>query len=285
MLTETGCNWSALNRGEHDFLVEFVTVLDDRVRASAAEAGINFFGPGLFAFENKRICEGTGPDDSAMNFFNAHPTQGSFIDRMNPTHWVHGTFHPNPTGHQLIADALVPWLEKLFADVDAGLRSANPEPDENASFQIPTVSVLKSVLAKTGGIPTDMGCPIGEVSSFATLIPLTDETSTFWLNATTDAPVCHTAPDGSWTSDESDVVIRDQGGVTIRPELPDSGWTQSFIYKTAGPSGTWQMRIAEFCNRKPAVRTVVSTWIGDQVISAAQAVVLRRYSSSSAVGC
>ena len=273
MLTETGCSWSALNRGEHDFLVEFVTVLDDRVRASAAEAGINFFGPGLFAFENRRICEGAGPDDSAMNFFNAHPTQGRFIDRLDPTHWVHGTFHPNPTGHRLIADALVPWLEKLFADVDAGVRPANPAPNENATFQIPTVSVLKSVLAKTGGIPTDIGCPIGEVSSFATLIPLTDETSTFWLDAARHAPLCHTAPDGSWTSTEAGVVIRDVDGVSIRPELPDSGWTQSFIYKTPGPTGAWQMRIAEFCNRKPGCPTVVGTWIGEQVVSAAQALV------------
>jgi lysophospholipase L1-like esterase len=273
MLTETGCSWSALNRGEHDFLDEYVTVLNDRVRTSAEEAGVNFFGPGLLAFDNARICEGEGPDDTAMNFFNAHPTQGDFIDRINPTNWVHGTFHPKPSGHQLIANALTPWLEKLLGDVDAGLRPANPEPDPSAVFQIPTVSTLETVLTKTGDIPREIDCPIGEVSSFATLLPVIDAATSFQLNASNDAPLCHTAADGSWTSDETGIA-RDQNGVTIQPELPEEGWTQRFIYKTSGPSGRWQLRIVEFCNRKPGCPTDVSQWIGEQLVSAAQAVVL-----------
>ena len=273
LLTEGGCRWSALNASEHDFLSEFLTVLDDRVRRSAEQAGIYFFEPGLFAFEHAKICDGDGPDDTVMNFFNAHPTQGGLIDRVNPAHWVHGTFHPKPSGHVAIADLLTPWLENLLSEIDAGRLPPNPAPNPDATFEIRRVSSVETVLSNTLALPRRIGCPVAKVSPFATLLPLLDDTDPFALNASPDAPLCHTQLDGSWTKAEEGVVTRLEGVVTIQPNVPDEGWTQRFIYKEAGGAGTWQLRIVEFCNKKPGCPDDVGMWMNDQLLVAAQSAV------------
>ena len=36
---------------------------------------------------------------TVMNFINLNPVQGSFLERMNPRNWIHGSLHPKPTGH------------------------------------------------------------------------------------------------------------------------------------------------------------------------------------------
>lgn len=193
LLNEDGCGWSALNPSEHDFLFEFITVLNDRVRKSAREAGINFWAEGLFAFKDSRICDG-GPDDTVMNFFNAVPPQGRLLDRVNPTNWVHGTFHPKPSGHQAIADELEPWLEDLLERIDVGLQSANPKPNPDASFRIRQVSSIETVLVNTEDLPTSLSCEVERVSAFGTLLPLMDAEEGFALNASPDEPVCYTRP-------------------------------------------------------------------------------------------
>jgi lysophospholipase L1-like esterase len=272
LISEGGCDWSVLDASEHDFLFELVTVLDDRVRRSAEQAGVNFFEPGLFAFEGQKICNGRGPDDTVMNLVNAHPMQGAFLDRVNPVNWVHGTFHPKPSGHQAIADALTPWLEELLSDVDAGLRPPNPEPNPDAPFVLRQVGGVETVLKNARDLPTTMACP-AETSAFATLLPLLDAESAFSLDASPQDPICYTLPDGSWTDAEAGVVTRSDRGVRVQPQLPDEGWTQTFVYKDA-TEGNWQVRIVEFCNKKPNCPTEVSEWIKDQLLAAAQSSVL-----------
>jgi lysophospholipase L1-like esterase len=273
LVTEGGCDWSVLDGSEHDFLFEMVTVLDDRVRRSAEQAGINFFEPGLFAFEGKKICNGRGPDDTVMNLVNAHPMQGSFLDRINPVNWVHGTFHPKPSGHVAIADVLTPWLEKLLSDIDAGIRPANPVPNPDAPFFIRKVGGEETVLKDPRELPRTMPCPVEDVSAFATLLPLRDATSAFKLNAVPGEPICYSRPDGTWTDDEVGVVTRAGEEATITPQLPSDGWTQTFVYKDAVEK-TWQVRILEFCNQKPYCPNDISPWIKDQLLAAARTSVL-----------
>lgn len=269
VLTEGGCGWSALDRSEHDFLFEFITVLDDRIRRSAERAGVNFFEQGMFAFEGQRICEAGGPDDTVMNFLNFVPTDGRFTDRVDPTNWIHGTFHPKPTGHQAMADELAPWLRQLLADIDAGLIPPNPPPNPDATFLIRRVSSVETVAADPRGLPTDIACPVGKVSAFATLLPLLNARTTFTLHAAPEAPICHTRPDGTWTEDETGVITRSGAVATVQPELPAEGWTQRFIYREAS-EGTWQQHIVEFCNRKEGCPTDVGRWLGDQLVGTAR---------------
>lgn len=277
LLTEGGCRWSALGPAEHDFLVEFVTVLDDRIRNAAATAGINYFAPGLFAFDDRRICDGRGPDDTAMNFFNLHPQEGGLVDRISPTNWVHGTFHPKPEGHQLIANALASWLEDLLKDVDAGER-ANPKPDRGDEFEIRRLSVVETILADPDELPADLDCPVVKLSGFATLIPLIDANDPFSLHASDQDPICYTMADGTWTTwrpgDPNGVVVDEHGDISINPELPTDDARQHFVFKEAGARGRWQLRIAEFCAVKLGCPNNIGIWERDQIEASTQSWVI-----------
>ncbi len=285
LLTERGCGWSALRPSEHDFLVEFITVLDDRIRRSAELVGINFFEQGLFAFEDKKICDpGAGPDDAATNFVNLHPTEGDFVGRINPKNWVHGTFHPKPEGHEAIADLLEPWLRTLLADVEAG-GPANPEPDPKATFTIRRVSSVETVLADRRDLPTTLDCPVDDLSAFATLLPLIDADDPFALHASDRDPICYTRPDGTWTTwrptdPPNDVVSVTHGAISIQPQLPyverfpNVDRSQRFVYKEAGPDGRWQLQIVEFCRLKEGCDYDPVAWIKDQIRASTRAMVI-----------
>ena len=269
LLREEGCGWSALRPSEHDFLVEFVTVLDDRIRNAAATAGINFLERGLFAFDGKKICDGHGPDDTAMNFFNLHPQEGGFVDRINPTNWIHGTFHPKPEGHQAMATILADWLRWKLKEVDIG-GPANPRPDPDAEFDIRRVSVVETVLANPLSLPPDLDCPVTELTAFATLIPLIDANDPFPLHASDQDPICYTRLDGTWTTwrpgDPNGVVVVDElGDISINPELPTDDARQHFVFKEPGPKGRWQLRIAEFCAAKTGCSYNLGYWMKDQI--------------------
>src|SRR5919109_4771826 len=274
LINEAGCDWSAMEPSEHDFLFEFITVLNDRVRRSAQQAGVNYFEPGLFAFGDAVICYG-GPHDTAMNFFNLTPTEGGLFDRLNPVNWVHGNFHPRPSGHELIAARLEPYLRSLLADIDAGVVSANPEPDPDAPFSVDRLGGIEPILVDPDSL-TDLtdstaACRADRTSAFATLLPLIDDLETFNLAADPDAPICHTRPDGTWTDDEEGVVIRSGGAIRIQPQIPSSGWFQRFVYRDTS-DGTWRLRIVEFCVRKPNCPHDVDAWMADESAAAARAV-------------
>jgi lysophospholipase L1-like esterase len=269
VLTESSCDWSALGPREHAFLVELITVLDDRIRWAAEAAGVNFFERGVFAFREREICRGS-PDDTAMNFFNFQPTQGSFFDRINPANWVHGTFHPNVGGHVALANAFQPWLESLLARVATGGRP-NPEPDEDAEFALRQVRTVGTVLDDTADLPPTLDCPVNELSVFATIIPLQSDATSFALNTSADDLICYTDRDGVWRTwphdvGDDDVVRLTDDGIRIHPEAPINGWTQEFIY--GHPGGSWQRRIVEFCDKKPTCPKDPDSWIRDRLIEA-----------------
>jgi lysophospholipase L1-like esterase len=274
LLTEEGCGWSTMEASEHDFLVEFLTILDDRVRRSAEEAGIYFFEKGLYAFDGAQICEG-GPDGTLMNFFNVLPPEGD-LGQANPTNWVHGTFHPKTSGHRAIADMLAPWLDQLLTDIDAGVLKPNPDPNLNATFEVrrqagkPILGDPDSLTALPG---LQAACPGDRVSPFATLLPLLDESDSLKLNASPTSPICYTLPDGTWTDDEENVVTRSDGPDMIHPILPEDGFRQRFVYQDAS-DGSWQLRVVEFCSLKPRCPYDVNSWIVDQLMTTARRTVL-----------
>jgi hypothetical protein len=274
LLTEEGCGWSTMEASEHDFLFEFLTILDDRVRRSAEQAGINFYEQSLFAFDGAQICQG-GPGDTYMNFFNVLPPEGD-LGQANPTNWVHGTFHPKPSGHEAIAEDLSGWLEDVLEDIDAGRRPPNPDPNPDARFAVRRLGG-ESILVDRGSLDDlqdpQASCPGEEVSAFATLLPLLDESDSFMLNAAPTSPICFTLPDGSWTDAEEGVVTRAEGPDLIHPRLPDEGRSQRFVFEDAA-DGTWQLQVVEFCSLKPSCPYDVDSWIVDQVITSARRTVL-----------
>ena len=82
------CEYSLLDSDEHEFLAEFISVLDDQLLISARRAGVHFVEDALFAFDDEQICDGDGPDDSAMNVINVNPVNGSLVEPAQPDELV-----------------------------------------------------------------------------------------------------------------------------------------------------------------------------------------------------
>jgi len=129
---DDGCQL-AIDSEEIAFVTTFTVAINDMVEAAAAEAGVNFFAGPIDAFEDRLLCD----DDPATNFFHLGPTNGPIADTVLPSNWVHGSLHPRPSGHLLIADRLASepsdgaeaegYLVDLLAAVDDG-GPANPAP-------------------------------------------------------------------------------------------------------------------------------------------------------------
>ncbi len=158
VLVDESCDDSPLEQSEHEFLTEFITVLNEQLRVSAAQAGVHFFEEGIFAFDEHRICE----SGEAMNIVDLQPSDGGFVDRLSPSNWGHNSMHPTPFGHELTAEVLGPHLQKLL---DEGGR--NPDPDETVKLEvlgIRTVAPLLVEVDQLAGIP---GFPLGADSEEA----------------------------------------------------------------------------------------------------------------------
>ena len=127
MVTEQGCREAMLADDEHSFVVRFVTAINAQVALAAKQAGIHFFDGGIDAFVGDRICSQGEVDPSAVNFISLQPTEGPFLDRLNPANWVHGSLHPNAGGHGRVAAALIAWL-------DMSPPGANPAPEPGTTL-------------------------------------------------------------------------------------------------------------------------------------------------------
>jgi uncharacterized membrane protein HdeD (DUF308 family)/lysophospholipase L1-like esterase len=276
MLTERSCDWSILQDDEHEFLSEFVTVLNDRIRVSAANAGVNFFDPQLFAYDGARICDG-GPDDTAMNFLAFSPVNGSPLARINPRNWIHGSLHPNPGGHERTAKLLAPWLKSLLADVSAG-KPANPPPDVNARFRLRNVGSARPVLARPTRLDPSLGCPDSDqtISPFASSVLLFDEHSPFVIDAVPGSPVCFTRDDGSWEravpGAANAAVTRDVGVVRVKPSVPQHGSVQEVVYNDRELG--WHLRTVRFCSKQDDCPDNVNDFRNAQLAGAAREVAL-----------
>lgn len=278
MLRERSCGWSVLHDAEHEFLSEFVTVLDDRIRVSAANAGVNFFDQQLFAYDDARICDGDGPDDTVMNFLTFGPVEGSFAARVNPRNWIHGSLHPKPDGHRRTADLLAPFVEALLADVRDGRRPANPEPDATARFRLRNVGSARPVIARPEGLPPGLGCPDAgrSVSPFASSVLLFDERSSFVVDAVPESTVCYTRPDGTWAAElpgtSGGSIILDGGAVRITPSLPRAADVQQVVFDDRELG--WHLRTIRFCSREAECPDTVGSFLNTQLADAARELAL-----------
>jgi len=127
VLTEETCDESPLDESEHEFIYEFTTVLNSQMAASAQQAGVHFFDEGAFALNGRRLCESK---ERAINLIRLQPTDGPLANRLNPTSWTHNSMHPNPDGHQMIADELVAWLNEKGIVDRTGMFEGSANPPE-----------------------------------------------------------------------------------------------------------------------------------------------------------
>jgi hypothetical protein len=277
MLQDHSCSWSRLDGREHAFISEFVVVLNDRVRVAAEKAGVHFFSPGMFAFDGAKICDGDSSKDTVMNFLSANPVQGSFLERVNPKTWIHGSLHPKPTGHARTAEVLGPWLEALLDAVAANPRLANPAPNPAAQFHFRNLSGVTPVLVAEADRPRNVPClgPGEAVEAFAGRVRLFDEASPLPLPALPTSPVCSQDAEGAWVasapSAQNPLALVGDGVVYVQPVKPLRGSTQQVVFR--GLDNRWQVRFVDFCSRDPSCPTSAGDFQNEQIGRAAQVAV------------
>ncbi len=124
-LSEDGCSGSLLRDNEHRFLAGFTRALNRVLREEAATSVLDFDYLGsnedVFARAGKRVCD-TGAGNAAVNQLAASPIAGVFLQQVSPRGWFHNTFHPNETGHDLVARDVADWI--------AGTTTDHPPPGD-----------------------------------------------------------------------------------------------------------------------------------------------------------
>lgn len=283
VLTEDGCDASPLRRDEHEFLVEFITVLNDQIRASAARAGVRFVEEAMFAFDGARICEG---DAEAMNLVGLQVTDGDLLEQLDPGNWVHNSMHPTPDGHRRMAEVLGPHLDDLLGRIAAGDAPVNPAevPDVAEVLGIRTVAPtlvdpdeeLVGRLLDTFG---DQPAPDRASLAFAARTIVFDEQR----DADDDPPVVrlslptadptrplrYTDEAGDWivAGPDDPTVDVDDGQVTVTLRAPTVGDTRWVLVD----DGTdVRLRGFRFCSADPDCPDDFGAWQADQLASAAR---------------
>jgi lysophospholipase L1-like esterase len=132
MLVDAGPCDLGLDRAEHRFVIDFIDALDDRIEASAVEAGVHVYAAARDAFAGHRLCD----DRPGANHLDLDPPNGSPTARYLPSTWIHNSMHPNPDGHRLLAfgsltdtsGGLQAFVAERLAAAKADPAMANPEP-------------------------------------------------------------------------------------------------------------------------------------------------------------
>jgi lysophospholipase L1-like esterase len=274
MLEDHGCRSSTLDDREHKFLSQFVVTLDDRVRVAAAQAGVWFFDGGMFALDTGKIC---GPRGSvrAMNQIALNPVEGSLWERLNPNNWIHNSLHPKPAGHQLMEQALNPWVKQLLAAVRSATVGANPEPNPDAVFEFRNdPSTVRQLVAEKDR-PTSLPCEGVALGPFATEVRLFDAVLGFPIDAERDADLCVTDTNGVWkrvTPDGPDAAATESNGVVyVRPAPPLRGsGKQEVVYMDT--DRRWQLRLVDFCTKATHCPKTVEQFENTELAETARAV-------------
>lgn len=120
-----------LQEAEHQFVVRFIAALDEQIEIAATEAGVHYFGGSMGAFAGHLLCD----DDPATNHLQLSPPEGNWLDRYSPGKWIHGSMHPRPLGHRLIADRLAPTVAATVSAVAEG-GAANPDPQPPTAAEL-----------------------------------------------------------------------------------------------------------------------------------------------------
>jgi lysophospholipase L1-like esterase len=268
ILTESGCESSMLFSSEHQFLFEFTDVLNSAVEVAAKRAGVNFFSPGITAFDpvydpvtgrqirrGHRICdqdqEGTslGGTDAglAVNVIDIQPKEGALADRLLPTNWLHGSAHPNEVGHRLTADALTDWL----AGVEG---NPSPEPWAERGKPPPGQRVVSTRLLGIPDVvlkPSELRIP-GELPAPVAVDGLEAQASYALSSLRVGSFVYHSQPNGEWfqigpTPDDGSAAVPAWDGGQLDCSAEAAPTNQVIIWQAR--DGGWSAEVRHYCGR------------------------------------
>ncbi len=105
------CSFSELTLNERVFLKGFTEQLDAVITREALNAGFEVAPTQTTFLDSKRaLCDTGNPNTLDANWLTANPTDGAMAQLINPSSWIHDTFHPNARGHQDLAATLAKYL-------------------------------------------------------------------------------------------------------------------------------------------------------------------------------
>ena len=99
------CREVPLTSRERTTLTHFVEELNDVLQQEAETAGFDY----LAGMEDVLVDNGLALCDRGvrgLNFLGFSSVDGSLFERINPTNWIHNSFHPNVHGHAEMAEVL-----------------------------------------------------------------------------------------------------------------------------------------------------------------------------------
>jgi hypothetical protein len=118
------CGDTPLTDRERAFIRDFVSRLNQALRAAAVEVGFAYAAPVEQALERDhlQLCDPAGA--AGINVIDLESVDGLPRQRFNPLNWLHNSLHPNARGHAAVASAFQAWA------------SANSAPEPVAEQQV-----------------------------------------------------------------------------------------------------------------------------------------------------
>jgi hypothetical protein len=218
-----------ISRPELAFIRDvFIPRLNTIVNTAAARAGVRVIAV-EHALDGYRICE-KPLSQAAVNFVTLSRTRGTPLDIGTVSSLFHGTFHPNRTGHRLIADVVTPDLLAAREGLLEPLPSADPD--------LPPEPFVPDELRPPAGplpFPADTDCngrELAAVSPFS--VPAT--TTTFPLTGLKPrSRVCFHSYRDAWDSTRADAA----GAVSVPVDLRFEGIGSINEILVQRPEGAW----------------------------------------------
>jgi lysophospholipase L1-like esterase len=111
-LFEQACGEVALEQREIDFIIQFLDRLNTVIRQEGDQAGFLYVDEVEDSLDggNARLCEPGG--EVGINFLGWQSMNGTFEEQFNPANWLHGSFHPNEHGHDILRATMTTWLDQ-----------------------------------------------------------------------------------------------------------------------------------------------------------------------------
>ncbi|MBA3780304.1 MAG: SGNH/GDSL hydrolase family protein [Nocardioides sp.] len=152
------CPEADLSEGDVQFIGDFLTKLNDRIRAAARDYGFYVVENTTTALTDSdlRLCDPDNNGRPGLNFIGLRSVGGLAGQRFNPTQWHHNSLHPNERGHAALHVAFQRWLETA-----GGLDKLVKVKDRINPDRLPPVSEKDTNVAGkcwTFNIEGDDGC-------------------------------------------------------------------------------------------------------------------------------
>jgi len=219
-----------LNPAEMRFLREvFIGRLNELAATAAEAAGIHSVDL-TAALAGHRFCE-VELGKTAINFIDVSRTRGTVIDVTRLFGFASGSLHPNPRGHELLAEVVLPKLEGAR---DGTLPPA-PEPDPGKKPP-PFVATEIGLPGAPRPFPADTACDGSELTAVVPMSAARGRREVQLTGVRRGSTVCFRTYQGDWRSKQ----VGSDGNVQVPIEVDAVGVGSINEILVEGEEGSWK---------------------------------------------